>query len=648
MREMFVPTGESSAAGEGSSMELPAFELAKPAVTEISLSNFDKRTIWDDSAVILTLCGDSILASSQEGVEIAGSVVTIQTGGTYVLSGNLTDGRVIVNLKEKTDKVQLVMNGASIKSSTSAPLTVLQADKVSITLADGTENALADAANYTVFDVPAASEEDTAFPSACLASKDDLTINGGGSLIVTGNYNNGIHCKNDMKLVSGTVQVTAKNHGVRGNDSVQIAGGTLEITSGGDGVKTSTADNEKKGCIVMTDGTVKITAAQDGVDAAQSLSVSGGTLDVTAGGGSANGESHAGENFGGFGGGGGGHKFTDGARTATSTANTTAETVSDSKKGIKAASVLAVTGGTVTINAADDAVHSNADITLSGSAVLTLASGDDGIHGDKTVTIAENATVTVSESYEGIEAAVITIAGGNVHVKSTDDGLNASDGSGGNMGFNRNGSGDLYLRGGYVYVDAGGDGLDSNGDITMTDGTVIVCGPTDNGNGALDCGDNQNKIRVSGGTLMAVGSTGMMEAPESAYIGSASLGAAADTLIVVTDSEGSVLGALKTPKQAQGIVFSANGMTDGYQVYKGGSYEGTFNADNWATGGSYSGGTLVTSVSSSIEGGFGGGHGGMKGDRPQSQDGDNSRFEGGGKPQRPVSGGDVPQMPSNS
>lgn len=141
----------------------------------------------------------------------------------------------------------------------------------------------------------------------------------------------------------------------------------------------------------------------------------------------------------------------------------------------------------------------------------------------------------------------------------------------------------------------------------MTGGTVIVCGPTDSANGSLDSGDNQNTITVTGGTLIAVGATGMMEVPESNYLAAADLNAAAGTLIIVTDADGNVPAVLETPKQTQGIVCSVNGMPDGYYIYTGGDFDGTLNADDFADSGSYSGGTLIASGNGGGMGGFGGG-----------------------------------------
>ena len=599
------------------------------------LTKADLNTEWDDSAVALRFDGDTVTPSSTDGLTVENGTVTITKGGTYVLSGTLDDGRVVADLADKTEKVHFIFNGVTLRSKTSAPLTILKADKAVITLADGTENTLSDAAEYADLDE---NSDGSQFPTACLAAKCDLTVNGGGKLTVEGNANNGIHCKDDFKVVSGGLTVTAANHGIRGNDSVLIHSGSIAVTAGGDGIKTSTADTDGKGVIYIEGGAVTVTAAQDGMDAATDLMVNGGSIAVESGGGTANAAQHS-EGFGGFGNFGGGFGgrnnggrgnrggFTtdaDSGATLTATANTTETDTSVSTKGLKAAGRLTVASGSVAVNSADDALHSDDTLAIGGDAVLTLAAGDDGLHADNLLSIADDASVTVSQSYEGIEAYHIIIGGGNTHIKASDDGINAAgttedsaDSDSGfsfKGGFNPGSTGILELTGGYLYVNADGDGLDSNGDITMTGGTVVVCGPTNDGNGPLDCGDSNNKITVTGGTLMAVGSTGMMDVPEANYIATKEANAAAGTLIVVTDESGSVLGALKTPKQAAGVIFSANGMAEGYSIYTGGEYDGSFNDDDFAYGGSYTPGSLVGSGSGGGSsfggGGFGGGRGG--------------------------------------
>lgn len=614
--------------------------------TNIKLSNADTDTAWSADDPVIVCAGDSATSTaSSDAVLIEGQQITIVKGGTYVLQGVLSNGQVIVDLRDKTEKVHFICNGITITSS-SAALWVQQADKVILTLADGSENTFTDGNDY------ASEDENTVAPNACIYSKEDLTINGSGTLTVNGNCNNGIHTTDDLRIVSGRINVTSVNHGLRGNGSVVVKDGEIHIDAEGDGIKSTKVDTEGKGFVDVEGGSVTISALQDGIDAAVALVVNGGILNVESGGGTVNAPAHSDDMHGGW------HDWS---------ANQNDSTDAVSTKGIKAGAILAVMQGAVQINAADDAVHCNGDTVISGG-TLILAAGDDGIHSDDELTISDQANVTVTESYEGLEAYHICINGGEIRVNASDDGLNAAGGNnpsadantappdpenapqngggmngaggnnpptdvniappdpenvpqngggfgsrpfGGGFGGIAASSGELDITGGYLYVNAGGDGLDSNGNITMTGGVAVICGPTSNGDSPLDSGDNNNKITLTGGTLIAVGATGMMETPESNYIASASLNAAAGTLIVVTDAEGTVLGALQTPKDAQGIIFSANGANEGYTIYIGGTYEGELNADGWAMGGSYTVGTEICSGSGNID--FTGGMGGFGG-----------------------------------
>jgi len=263
-----------------------------------------------------------------------------------------------------------------------------------------------------------------------------------------------------------------------------------------------------------------------------------------------------------------------------------ANQTADSAKGLKAGVDLTITGGTIQISSLDDAVHSNDSITISGGD-LTLASGDDGIHADAALTI-NGGDLEITECYEGLESAVITINDGTIRLTASDDGINASSGSGGYV----------YINGGYLFINAGGDGLDSNGPVEMTAGVVIVNGPTNNGNGALDY---MGSFNISGGYLVAVGSVGMAEAPSttstqySAIFSLASAQAGGTTVHIESASGEAILSFVPT-KVYQSVVLSSPELENGetYVVYVGGSSSGTV-TDGLYSGGSYSGGTQVTS-----------------------------------------------------
>lgn len=248
-------------------------------LTEGKYSEEKLDASWDEkSAVKITLNGDSVTADDKN-VEVDGSKVTITGAGTYVLSGTLNDGQIVVDSDDK-DSVRLVLNGAEITCSNSSAVWVKDGDTI-ITLADGTENTLTDGAEYATD-----SEDDE--PKAAVYAKDDLTFNGSGSLTVNGNYKNGIQCKDALKFVSGTYTITAANNGLVGKDSVSVKDGTYTITSGGDGIKSTNTDETDKGYVIIDGGTFTITAEGDGIQAETLLRVNDGDFTITTGGGSEN------------------------------------------------------------------------------------------------------------------------------------------------------------------------------------------------------------------------------------------------------------------------------------------------------------------------------------------------------------------------
>lgn len=231
------------------------------------LSNFDQKTEQSTDAVSVNFNGTSATITGN-GCSINDSVLSITAPGTYVLSGNF-NGQVSVHV-DKAEKVRLILNNASIHCTDGPALTITSADKVGITLADGTTNSLTDGETY-------ADTSDKA-PNACVFSKDDLTINGNGTLNVTANFHNGIDTSNDLKLVSGTINVTAKNHALKGNDSVSVFGGNITVNGGNDGIKSDTEGEAGKGFFYMNGGTLDITAVDDGIQAVSSIRIDSGSV----------------------------------------------------------------------------------------------------------------------------------------------------------------------------------------------------------------------------------------------------------------------------------------------------------------------------------------------------------------------------------
>lgn len=493
-------------------------------------------------------------------ITLNGSSVEITEEGTYLLSGTLEDGQIVINANN-TDKIRLVLNGVNINSGTSAAIYVLQADKVFITAAKGTENVLSNGGSFVTTD-----ENNV---DAVIFSKDDLTLNGEGSLTVTSPAGHGIVSKDDLAITSGTYIVSCASHALCGKESVRIAGGTFELTAGKDGVHAENSDNSSLGFGYISGGSFTISAEGDGIAASNSLQIAEGDFDITAGGGSENGDKANSGNYGGFMGGGfGGHGGgRPGGMGGGGNPSTETEENSVSMKGIKAAGDLTIHGGTFKINSADDGVHANANVTVTGGS-FDIATGDDGFHADEALTVTAG-TISVTESYEGLEGHHITISGGDISLVARDDGLNAAggtDSSGmggrdqmfgggrpGGMGGMGTGDGSIVISGGILYVQASGDGIDANGTLEISGGYTIVCGPTQGDTATLDY---DISATVTGGTFIGTGGAGMAQTFSNSQQGVVAVqvgNCAANTQITLTDTSGKTV-LSHTPKLSFAVV----------------------------------------------------------------------------------------------
>ena len=424
-------------------------------------SDRDKEIGYDEeNSTVIKLSDDSTTCDS-DAVQISGNTVTIIDEGTYILSGTLTDGMVIVDA-EDTDKVQLVLDGVDITSAESAAIYVREADKVFITTASDSQNTLTNGGTYTAID-------DNNIDAA-IFSKSDLTLNGAGSLTITAKAGHGVVSKDDLVLTSGTYQIDAASHGLSGKDSVRIASGSYTIVSGKDGIHAENADDTSLGFVYLADGTFDITSDGDGISAGNWLQADGGVYTVKAGGGSENVQKSDGE-----------WQFGPGQQTE-STDTTEEDTVS--MKAIKAAGELILKGGKYSLDSADDTIHSNANITISDGE-FTLASGDDGIHADSATTIS-GGTIDITESYEGIEGLSIDITGGETYVSGpTNDGNSALD---------YNGTGTVT---GGIFIAAGSSGMAENFGDSSTQGVMMVTVDSQAAGSAVSLSDSSGNELVS-------------------------------------------------------------------------------------------------------------------------------------------------------
>ena len=456
-------------------------DLSSQSVTAAVTASLDTASLFSDrdlagdyeegEAVVIELNGDSAACNS-DAVIIEGSQIVIGEEGVYLISGTLTDGQIVVNAGE-TDKVQLVLSGANITSSTSAAIYALEADKVFLTLAEGAENTLTNGGEYIAID-------DNNI-DAVIFAKTDLTLNGSGSLTINAQAGHGVVSKDDLVITDGSYTITAASHGLSGKDSIAIAGGTFCITSGKDGIHAENSEDTALGYLYIADGNFTIDAQGDAVSASGALQINAGTFELYTGEGSASVEMSSSEP----------RSFGTNMQTETAAAQT--EEDSTSQKGIKAEGNFVINGGTFTIDRADDCLHAGGEMTVAAG-TFTLSSGDDAIHCDDALTI-QNGTFTISYCYEGIEGLSVTIEDGMFDLVSYDDGLNAGGGadSSGFGGFGRQqdtfaSSSDNFItiNGGTFTIVSSGDCIDSNGDLTINGGTLTL---TCNGNGdtALDC-----------------------------------------------------------------------------------------------------------------------------------------------------------------
>ena len=246
--------------------------------TAALFSDWDLDGSYDESAAVhIQLEGETAVCDS-DAVSIDGSRITLLDEGTYLVSGALTDGQIVVDAGD-TDKVQIVLAGASLTCADSAAIYSKSADKVFLTLAEGTENTLTNGGSYIAID-----ENNI---DSVVFSKTDLTLNGSGSLTIDAQAGHGVVSKDELTITGGSYTVTAAEHGMTGKDSLAVAGGDFTIISGKDGLHAENADDSALGFLYVADGTFTITAQGDAVSASGALQVDGGTFDLTTGGGSA-------------------------------------------------------------------------------------------------------------------------------------------------------------------------------------------------------------------------------------------------------------------------------------------------------------------------------------------------------------------------
>lgn len=500
------------------------------------------------NATLVTLTDSAAKASGKyTGYEIDGTDISITAAGTYVFSGDCDNGSITV--KKGVTGVTIVLNGLTLTNDDSAAITLNKTAEASLIAAAGTTN--------TVADTEGSSDENAAVKVKSGAA---LAIGGTGTLTVDGNAKNGIKGAADavITVAEGKLNINAADDGLSCDDELNITGGTLSITAGGDAVKASpdtgeNPDTTSLGNVTISGGTLTLNAAADGIQADGDLTISGGTFYVK----------------------------TNGGHTTALTDN------SASCKGFKAGKTLTVTGGTLTVDSADDALHANTDVTISGG-TLTLATGDDGVHADNDLVIGTKGAsststprINITASYEGLEGTTVTVYSGDIDVAASDDGVNAANSTLGE----RSDKYAINIAGGDLYIDAGSDGLDSNNDINITGGKVEVYGADAVMDAAIDY---DGTFTLSGGTLFGAG----MEpsAGTQAYIAVGETSPSGGGMGGGPNGQGGGQG-MTPPGDANGSADGTNGNRPTPPSFSGNtSTDGTFTPPTKPSGGNMNGG----------------------------------------------------------
>ena len=570
-----LPT-EPAGTGGSTGVTLPSTEVSCQQTDDTMFTERDFRTApYEGRVVNVTLNGDTATADSN-AVQIKGSAIKITEEATYIFTG-VFNGMILVDC-DKDAQPQLVFGGATVHSETSAALYIVDAGKVTLTLADGTENYLSNGGAFEAID-----SEDI---DAALYSHRDLVINGSGKLTVLSPAGKGISSKDNLILTGGTLDIQSAFHGLDANDSLRITGVSATVAAGMDGIHCENNTDTDFGYVYISSGTFDIDAAGDGIAAGAWLQIADGSFTLLTGSGHENGKDHA-DNWGGFPGGPGGKATTD--------------TDSASMKGIKAATGMLLSGGSYTIDSADDALHCDSATVIRGGS-YTIATGDDAIHAETALTIADG-SIDISTSYEGLEAQDVAVLGGSIKLVATDDGINSAGGNdnsgnggrdemapppGGNPppgghggpGGMSAGNGSVLIAGGTLYIKSSGDGIDANGSVTILGGHTTIVGPTQGDTATLDY---DRSCVITGGTFIGTGARGMAQSFSASEQGVIALqvgNQAAGTQIVLKDAKGTTLIDYAPELNFAVVILSCPEMVSGQEyTVSVGSASGTFTAN---------------------------------------------------------------------
>lgn len=549
-------------------------------VAQINESEYynNKNNITNIKSIKLS---DSGCVYDSNYVSVEGNNIVIKQNGVYLIEGTLSNGCLVIDSDDKSE-IHLIFSNVAITCNDGSPLFVKKANKVTLSLESGTNNTLSDSSTYS--NSYYSSDDDE--PDAALFSKSDLLINGSGTLTINAKYKDAVKSKGSLKIARSKLILNSADDAIVGKDYVSAKDAEFVINSSGNAIKSTSEESEDTGLIFLDGATADINSKGNALNAKSGLFVIDGNYKI--------------------------------------------KTDTEGAKGLKADSGIVIKNGNFNIDTTDDSIHSNQSIEIY-SGTFEITSGDDALHADGILNIS-GGNIKVKNSYEGIEGAVINISGGNIDITSKDDGINAASKSKSennnmtdndkqdnnrpdNPDYKQDNNNDdraagppgepngnepqtksekgqnppdrdengpeqktkdsiykINISGGTILVNVSGDGLDSNGSITMTGGTVFINGPESNGDSAIDY---ETTCTVNGGTLVAVGSSGMAEGPTSESAQYSLCGGVdscnSGTRINLIDSAGNDVINFTSAKSFSYIVISSP------QIKKGQTYNLNFN-----------------------------------------------------------------------
>lgn len=484
--------------------------------------------------------------SSNNNFIYENNILTISNNGVYILSGSLNGA---VCIEGEADKIQVILDNviiSTLDSQNCAAIVFKKNDGERIlTIKENTTNTLSDSIGDT--------ENDDA--AVIQAKKSSLTINGKGTLILNakGEDSTGIKVKNELYIFNVNLVIVASNNGIKAGFTIGLYDANIDITSGNDAIKTDIeaqsieegniyTSNPFAGYVYIRNCNIDITSGDNGIEANSYLKIENDNqnlIKIITNNGAPNVITESSSNN------------SDGKAICVSGVKLVIEDEeTDLPSLCEDNYILLISGGRYELNSNADAISSKGNLIINGGD-FNISSGDDAIHSEYLSTI-KSGNIKIHKCYEGIEGASIEIYGGDIDLVSVDDGINAANSDLYNYAYN------IYIGGGIIVINSEGDGVDSNGTIEIAGGKTIIYGPTRNDNCALDA---DRGIIVNGGTVIALGPSGMVETPASnssqnCLVYNLSSKVQANTELILKDEKGNIILEETNPKSYQSVVIS--------------------------------------------------------------------------------------------